>query len=473
MRLSSLLILAVLSTFLFSCVEDEDFSSNPNLRISFSADTISFDTVFTEAGSSRKILMVYNKNKNALNISSIKVMNPERSGFSVVVDGVAGYEVRDTEILKKDSAYIYIMVKVNPNNSNSPVIISDSIRFELNGTQQYVHLEAIGQDVLRWRGKSIENDTTLTGEKPFLVFDSLIIAKNATLNLKQNVTVYFHNKAKVEVFGKIIATGTVDEPVVFRGDRTDRIFTDVPYDRIPGQWEGMFVDSLSFNNHFEHFHLRNSIVGIQFNPSNLSDQKAVLKNSIIQNSKLDLISAQNCDIKAENCLFANAGGNVMKLTGGKYDFLHCTLANYMKWVSVGGTLSLSNKAGENLIPLVKCEFSNSILSGLGKSSNVVTFDEAKEVPFSHLFNNCLFNINGTDENDDNFFDTVWGEDPKFKFINPDATYHYNFQLDSISPAIDMGNVGKAFLLPYDIIGNSRVSDGGPDIGCYEWIPSGN
>jgi len=419
--------------------------------------------------------MVYNKNKNALNISSIKVMNPERSGFSLVVDGVAGYEVRNTEILKKDSAYIYIMVKVNPNNSNSPVIISDSIRFELNGTQQYVHLEAIGQDVLRWRGKTIENDTTLTGEKPFLVFDSLIIAKNATLNLKQNVTVYFHNKAKVEVFGKINAIGTVDEPVVFRGDRTDRIFSYVPYDRIPGQWEGIFVDSLSFNNHFEHFHLRNSIVGIQFNPSNLSEQKAIFKNAMITNSQFDLVSAQNCDIKAENSLFANAGGTVMKLTGGKYDFLHCTLANYIKWVSAGGTLKLSNKAGENLLPLIKCEFSNSILANIRPDTvRVLLLDEAKDVPFNHLFINCLFNIGGGD--DDNFINTVWREDPKFKYTNTEIEYknhYYDFSLDSISPAIDMGDVGKAFLLPYDIIGNSRVSDGGPDIGCYEWIPSGN
>lgn len=467
MKLYPIVIFIAFFSVFISCVEDDNFSSSPNLRLSFSNDTISFDTVFTEVGSSRKTLMVYNENKNSVNISSIKVMNPQKSGFSLVVDGVSGVDVKNTEILKKDSAYIYIMVKIDPNNANNPIIVSDSIQFEINGQHQYVHLEAFGQDIIRWRGKTIESDTTLTGEKPILVFDSLVIDKGATLTLKENVRIFFHNGAKVEVLGNIYAKGTIEQPVVFRGDRTDRIFTHVPYDRIPGQWEGMFVDSLSFNNHFENFHLRNSIIGIQFNPSNLSEQKALLRNTIIHNTQLDLISAENCDIKAENSLFTNSGGMLLKVVGGKYEFLHCTFANYIRWIRGGGILSISNKSGtDHLKPLIKCEFTNSIISG---NNSTVSINKADEVPLNYLFNNCLFSMGGQD--DENFIDSIWRENPKFKFISVTSqdNYYYNFELDSDSPAKDKGDLAKAFALPYDILGNSRLSDQGPDIGCYEWV----
>jgi len=468
--LSSILALLITS-FFFSCEEDDDFSSDPNLKIEFSRDTISFDTVFTNIGSSRRTLMIYNRNNKSLVVSSAKVMNPEKSGFSIVFDGVSGEDVQNTEILKKDSAYLYVMVKIDPNNSDSPMSVRDSICFTINGRQQFVQLEAIGQDVHLWRGKSIASDTTLTSERPFLIYDSLIVEKDATLNLEKNVKLFFHSGAGIKVYGTINAKGTLEEPVIFRGDRTDNIFTNVPYDRIPGQWEGMEVDSLSFNNYFEHFHLRNSLQGIWFKPSNLSASKAIFKNSIIHNTKSDGINAQNCDIKGENSLFSNAGGATMKLIGGKYEFLHCTLANYMSWwgMRAGKALIIGNYTdNKQLAPLVKCDFSNSIIAGSGSAE--ISLQEAPDViptPFEHLFTNCLIKIGG--EDDDNFVSTIWKEDPKFKNINNDKDYFYSFELDSISPAKNKGDMIKAYLLPLDMNGKSRLNDDGPDIGCYEWI----
>ena len=41
-------------------------SDDASLRLSFSCDTLSFDTVFTEQGSATAQVMVYNRNKNAV-----------------------------------------------------------------------------------------------------------------------------------------------------------------------------------------------------------------------------------------------------------------------------------------------------------------------------------------------------------------------------------------------------------------------
>ena len=462
-------ILIFFSCF-FSCEEKDDFSSNPDLRLAFSSDTISFDTVFTNIGSSRQTLKVYNNNDKSLIVSSVKVMNSEKTGFSIAVDGVSGNEVIDTEILKKDSAYVFIMVKVDPLNSDNPLIIRDSIRFVINGQTQYVQLEAVGQDVHVWRGKTIEQDTILTGEKPFLVYDSLVIAPNVTLNLRKNVQMFFHAGAGVKLRGTINAKGTKDEPVVFRGDRTDRIFTDVPYDRIPGQWEGMIVDSLSFNNHFEYFHLRNSVYGIYFKQSNTLTQKAYFLNSIIHNTTSDGIYAHNCDIKGDNSLFSNSGGSVMRLIGGKYEFLHCTLANYISWWGMRKdvALTIANITSDNnAAPLAKCNFTNSIIAGLSSSEIKLKKAENTSIPFNHLFTNCLIKVGG--EDDENFVETIWKEDPKFKNINNDSNYFYSYELDSLSPARNKANYIKAMSLPNDMLGRSRFQDEGPDIGCYEWV----
>ena len=50
---------------------DEHYSTDPNLRLTFSKDTLSFDTVFTTIGSATKKFMIYNKNKESMNIQSI------------------------------------------------------------------------------------------------------------------------------------------------------------------------------------------------------------------------------------------------------------------------------------------------------------------------------------------------------------------------------------------------------------------
>jgi len=43
--------------------EDEMISADPGIRLSFSSDTVLFDTIFSSIGSTTKRLMVFNKNR--------------------------------------------------------------------------------------------------------------------------------------------------------------------------------------------------------------------------------------------------------------------------------------------------------------------------------------------------------------------------------------------------------------------------
>lgn len=475
-------LLTSLSLF-FACDNDDNFSDNSSLRLSFSADTLRFDTVFTTVGTATKRLKVYNRNKDGLKLNSIEIVNAANTGFRMNVDGVSGNKINNVDILGKDSIYVFVEVTVDPLDQNKPMLVDDSIRFQFNGVTQYVRLEAIGQDVVLWRGKTIARDTILTGEKPFLIYDGLTISKDVTLTMQKNVQLFFHSGAKVLINGRIDAVGTIAEPVVFRGDRMDNLYQsgNVSFDRVPGQWGGIEITADSYDNNFENVRIRNGIYGVLFHESDPAKQKAAFMNTIIQNCSKEVLWAVNCKITARNTLFANSGSYAVRLLGGSYDFLHCTIANYMDaywgFLPRRSAMLLSNK-GEDLgnkmvsYPLMNTSFTNTIISGRGNAE--LELAKADAVEFSYSFLNSLIKVKGTD--DSFFINTVWNVDPVFKYIysfdsaagNTNLYYSYDYQLLESSPAIHKGSRQAAVALPFDLVGTSRRSDSGPDIGCFEW-----
>lgn len=467
-------LLAIISGWIFSsCKEDSDIvSSNSSLKISFSKDTLRFDTVFTTIKTATKRLLIYNKNKNAVNIESIKLMGGDGSFFRINVDGFSG-DQSNVEIRGNDSMYVFVELTVDPQNEDNPILIQDSIQFITNGNTQYLHLEAYGQDVYIWNDKTITTDTTLTSERPFLIYDTLTIARGAQLNIEPGTKLYFHNKAGINVKGKINAVGSTTSPIAFRGDRTDELFSGVLYDNgVTGQWNGIIIDSVSYGNIFENVRIRSSIYGIYFNKSSSDQKKATLTNTIIHNVQENCVTATNCNIDFYNCQITNAEETCVWLVGGKYTFLHCTLANYFAtsdgYRATGSeTLYITNISGNSVIPLDSCNFTNCIIAGSG--SNEVTLDNtlngSEQTPFNHLFTRCLIKVNGSD--DDNFIETIWNKDPEFVNLNTNGDYVFSFELDSSSVAIDAGDLNYSLKLPYDLNGNYRLSDDGPDLGCYE------
>lgn len=466
--------------FLLSCEDDSrNFSSDGGMDIEFSSDTIQIDTLFTGMGSATKRFKVYNRNKKALYLESVELMNADKSGFRMLVDGVAGDKITNEPLYGGDSIFILVEITIDRINSNAPLIINDSIRFTFNGNQRFVQLEAIGQDAIVWHGKVFDSDTILTAEKPYLIFDSLVVNEGAKLTINPDVKLHFRGGSGMLVKGQLNAIGTVEQPVVFRGDRYDNILTNTPYNNIPGQWEGIIIDSLSFNNIFENVEIRGTNYGVTCKPSDPSIQKAIFHNTIIMNSLDNCLSAVNCKIDATNSLFANAKDAAVNLIGGSYTFLHCTIANYLSWVSGSKySLNLNNKReGEvtdlySMAPLIKCDFTNCIISA-SASGNIRVKAGYEQVAFEHYFKNCLIYANGSDDTNPNepihFVDNIWKEAPKFEDENKESNSHYSFALDSLSPAINKANPTYSQTLRYDIKGISRLSDDGPDIGCYEWV----
>ena len=144
---AGLLLITLLLIVTTSCRKDE-IGSSPLYQLSFSADTVIFDTVFTSIGSVTKQLMVYNKNSERIRISSVSLQSGAQSAFRINVDGAAGNTVNDLEIAANDSAYIFVRVTVDPSDENNPFVVEDELRFMTNGNEQRIKLVAWGQNAV-------------------------------------------------------------------------------------------------------------------------------------------------------------------------------------------------------------------------------------------------------------------------------------------------------------------------------------
>ena len=446
-----------------SCSNDDDWNTGGYL--SFSSDTLNFETVFSETGSPTMQLRIYNKGAKKLNIDNIELVNAAKSGFRMNLDGESGEKFGNVELLKKDSLFAFIEITPKSIPSGAPVVIRDSIRFDINGNTQYVQLEAIGQDVYVWKGNVINTDSHLSDDKPYLIYDSLVVAEDARLTIPQGVTFYFRRNSSLKIRGAVDAQGTIDKPIVMRGDRFGDVVNGVSYDNVSGQWQGIVFYDKSFDNSLNNVIAKNAVEGMVFKESSLTSLKARLINVVVQNTSENGVVATNCNIVAENCLFANSRGAALLVVGGKYAFTHCTIVNYYEWSSRRyNALGISNywTVGATF-PLEQCDIVNSII--YGSVSQEYNIDQAIGGAFNYKFVNCL--IRDTGENiSSQFINCIWNADPRFVNVNGNRDYNYNFELGLLSPAIDQAD--NSLSLPTDIKGQLRPNGLKSDIGCYEW-----
>ena len=488
MKKITLLILGLLSLFSLigtSCDGlDEHYSTNPNYRLSFSVDTLSFDTVFTTIGSATKQFMVYNPNKEALNIQSIMLASGGESGFRLNVDGRKGDYFDNVGILAEDSMFVFVEVNVNPNDSNQPLLVEDSVVFMTNGGKQTVLLEAYGQNMHLYKGGlHITKDTTFTADLPHLVYDSIMVADGATLHLTEGATLYMHDKANIVISGRLISEGSLENPVVIRGDRLDFVLDDIlPYDRTPGQWGGIFFKAGSFGNRMEHTIVRNGTSGITIEASEPVDTKLEISNSQLTNMKGNVLTSINSKLMVTNTEISNAGGSVVALAGGDYQFTHCSLVNYMRLVQRSTECLVMANAymqnSENKVVPLKARFDNCLIDGsfgAGKNplSGEIALSSVDEADFDYYFNHCVLTTIGSDNGcfESTLFTT---EDnyPSYRKTGGEANkYQFDFRPDTV---ISLG-VGKAdpavsANYPVDRLGINRLeSSDGPTIGAYEFV----
>lgn len=467
-----ILFCSIISVLLVACNEDADFSVSPSLRLEFSRDTIAFDTVFTAVGSPTYGLVVRNRNSDGVRISNVRLASGGLSGFSVLVDGQYGSSMDNLEVRGKDSIFVYAAVELERNGADAPIVVADSLLFTLeSGVQQHVTLLAYGRDVTFLRGEEIISDTVMPCGH-YVVYDSLSVGQGATLTLDGGTTFYFHDKAFLKVDGTLVAAGSVERPVIMRGDRTDNMFSYLPYDRVPGQWGGVVFSASSNNNRLSHCDIHSARFGIRVEAGDTTAQRIAIESSKLYNFDGNALELNMAHATVENSLIANAQGNCVKVVGGNVSFVHCTIANFYVWKQRDVALALHNSIEGAPAPLRGALFANCIITGsredevMGYLSNL-----GDTVPdcVNYRFENSLINTYAEDDScfvNNSYDNTPLGKD-HFRIIDHDIFY-YDFHLSGDSMARGRASDEYIETLPYDLDGVLREA-GAVDAGCYQFV----
>ena len=127
-----LLLLLLLPLMTTSCIKEEQFLTDSSARLSFSEDTVLFDTVFATMATITRQVRVYNNYDEPLLINSVALQGSGAPRFRINVDGDTSRVARDVEIGAHDSIFIFIQANINPNDQTSPYLVEADIAFNFN-----------------------------------------------------------------------------------------------------------------------------------------------------------------------------------------------------------------------------------------------------------------------------------------------------------------------------------------------------
>lgn len=495
-----------------SCRKDFKFTpSSGNLE--FSRDTIYLDTVFTNIGSATYNLKVYNRSDNDIRIPTVRLGQGASSYYRLNVDGAAGKEFTDVEILARDSIFIFIETTIDildVGMGETQFLYTDVLEFDSGSQQQDVELVTLVQDAvflypqqfgdgtvetlllgMDEEGEEIriegffldDSELTFTNARPYVIYGYAAVDDGKVLTVEAGARVYFHRNSGIIVAenGTLLINGALstdqevlENEVIFEGDRLEPGFAD-----IPGQWGTIWLTAGSGGHQFNYLTIKNATVGVLMDLNDGSGTPSlVLRNTKIYNSANIGLWAKTAHIEAENMVIGNAGqASLYCNIGGTYSFKHCTFANY--WsnsfrsfpaVFIDNYTDLG-EAGIFAEDLVDADFSNCII--YGNNAIELLFDSAEGTALNYNFRNCLIKFDDFNDlfsenplydfsNNALFENSVLNSDPDF--LNPDANA---FVIGETSAANDQANAVTALEVPFDILGVDRTIN--PDIGAYQHI----
>ena len=474
-----------------ACDDYDSWTTSPVARLVMSQDTVAFDTLVTDRGSATKTLIVSNTGDKGLRISRVELALGAESPFHVNVDGqyLANGAGEDFEVRRKDSIYVRIEVKLPAQDSDSIHEWQDELLFTLeSGTMQKVTLTASGMDVIILRGLTLERDSTLDARRPYLVYDSLVVSPGATLTLPEGCTLMFHEGTSLLVHGSLRANGTLERPVTFRGDRTDRMFPYLPYDNTPNRWGGIHFFADSHDNLLRQCDIHSGDYGVLCDSTFVNDDTEpmlMMEDCIVHNIGGPGLEFTHCVTQVVGTQISNTLGHTVRLLGGAHTFVHCTLAQFYPLSAQRGDALLfgdsisvdGTREHYDYYHLTRAHFVNCVVTGYADDVLMGQFFHNTVAEANFLFHNCLLR---TPVDEDTRFSNLRYDLPdslevcgKDHFVLFDIdNFLYDFAPDTLSAIRGLADPEYSRIFPVDRRGVSRLADGAPDAGAYEGTDPG-
>lgn len=463
-QIFSIALIILLAVGYSSCIED-GISTSPSSQPYFSVDTLKMGTLFTDESSPTYSFKVFNHDSKSIVISNISMKDDTEGMFRINVDGMAGNEFKDVEIRAKDSIFVFVEVTLPDRNLTKPVDYERHMAFTTNGVTRELLITATALDATRLHATTIDSDTRFTAAKPYIIYDSLVVAPDVKLTLEPGTKLHFHDGAGLTVHGTLEANGTPGQLVEMTGDRWGNVVGRVDYEIMSGQWEGVYFTSTSRANKMEFTSVRNTMYGVVVDSVAYDNSTPSLKlvNCQLRNSKDYALLSSFSWIEAWGCELADASSGVLALQGGKAGLVNCTIANYYLFSVLGGpALQLYHVSPDDAIdgidlPLLEAHIDNCIIYGNGTDLSHGDLTDTNV-----MVRRTLLKSEGSD--DDHFTECLWGVDPLYYTVRTD--YFFDYRLKPESPAI--GAADPALMpseLTVDMWGMPRNVDL-PTLGAY-------
>ncbi|HEX8269745.1 MAG TPA: hypothetical protein VF581_07620 [Flavobacterium sp.] len=495
MRTIILLLFTGLLISLSSCREDFEFKESVG-GLEFSRDTVYLDTVFTDIGSSTYTLKVYNRSDEDISIPTVQLGRGLDSKYRMTVDGMQGNNGKvfnNVEMLANDSLYIFIETTANIADANpDDFLYTDQIQFGAGTQTQTVELVTLIQDAVflypqrndqgvyetiqvgvnasgepvNARGFFLEGDAefTWTKEKPYVIYGYAGIPTGETLTVEAGARIHFHESSGIFAANgaSLKVNGTIEEQVIFEGDRLEPGFSNVP-----GQWGTIWLSAGSIGNEFHNATIKNAIYGLYVQQSDL-----LLENVQVYDSSNFGILAETATITGKNVVINTAGQASLACTlGGNYEFKHSTFNN--DWPSsqqaavyIDNFFTVGDV--EQPFTLVRADFRNCIIYGSNQTELQINISEDESFWNTPNFSKCLIKFNNTNPQ-------FYIQNPQYAFINDEVQIlksenpdffdpnNNDLRISLDSPAIGFGDMTVTSEVPFDITGAPRTS---PDLGAY-------
>lgn len=451
------LLLAVLPLWT-GCRDTFEYDRDAGSQLQFPVDTVCLDTVFSTVPSATYRLALFNPHHRRLE-TELYAGALLSAGYAVIADGVEvtsdGPQALTVEA--RDSLVLFVSLTAGEQHDDRPVPLHAAALFVTNGELRHVVFTAYVQDVNLVPGGRL-GAAEWRGAKPYLLSASLTVDD---LDIGPGVSVYLPREADLRVLHSLRIAGTVEDPVRISGCRPEKA-----YRRYPGQWGSLSLSGSGTDYVLEHVEIRNGTNGILVTPPEEStgEPPAVqLVSCRILNMSYAGIMNTSARLEADNTLVANCGFATLACTGGSCRLRHCTLAgNYSRYMVRHGrpVVSLRPEQTAPLTPDPRYAFYNTLIYGTWTEE--LDFGGSPLAADDVLFDHCLIRT------------MLPVSDSRFRAslvsaVNPFAgTAEENFAPDSLSVCLDAGDPAFAAALPYDLAGYSRMEDGTPDIGAYEY-----
>jgi len=389
------------------------------------------------------------------------------------LSGTSGYQTSGVEVRGKDSIRVFVELTAPANGKDSPQRHEDELIFMLeSGVEQKVPLAAYTWDAQMLYNVRIDRDSTINSVRPVIVYGGMRVDSCATLRIAAGNTVYFHADAGIDVYGRLITEGTPERNVVLRGDRMDKMFDNLPYDRLSGQWKGIVLHEASYGNDINYTDIHGTFNGIVCDSSDVSRQKLVLRNSTVHNCQGYGLKATNSKVDVLNTQITNTLNDCVCLLGGQTQLVHCTVAQFYPFDSNrGAALYFANSTDK---PLLGMDCINSIVTGYADDV-IKKARRDTAAAYNYRFVSSLLRTPAVNESD-TIQNIIWEDVEDTASVSGQKNFRkieisssapdycsYDFRLVPKSPAV--GKASPLYALPLDRDGLPRDEE--PDMGAYE------